>query len=306
MIESVQELHERFRDSVDVALGNIPFVKRLFAHRSASRLRGNSPRYCVVAGDTWGDKEFYEHQFTLVQGISVTPQECVEAGKRWNDERFAAHAHTIVDMVTQVPDFAAEAGGSWKKDRFELFRDELAKSVLQSAEASYKAFLLWEKGKKGEFRDAIISKACSEPELCYAIESELRNPVIINDPQDFTDKIASGLSKSLQYSFKARRDWTGLENNLSLQVYPKVGFDFDNFVLHFPEDSYGTLIAQIPEATWKKLLEVESLSTEEFKEGLFYSNLPAVLDSGNVERWANTILEHFKEVAIGGDTYRIA
>jgi hypothetical protein len=292
MIESVQELHERFRDSVDVALGNIPFVKRLFAHRSASRLRGNSPRYCVVAGDTWGDKEFYEHQFTLVQGISVNPQECVEAGKRWNDERFAAHAHTIVDMVTQVPDFAAEAGGSWKKDRFELFRDELAKSVLQSAEASYKAFLLWEKGKKGEFRDAIISKACSEPELCYAIESELRNPVIINDPQDFTDKIASGLSKSLQYSFKARRDWKR-EYFWMIEAY-------------FPENSNGKLVSDIPEPVWEKLLQAEGYSFNSSNTELFYGNLPAVLKGENVEQWVDTILGHFKENVIGGDTYRIA
>ena len=95
-----------------------------------------------------------------------------------------------------------------------------------------------------------------------------------------------------------------LTTSMRIALSP-IFYRFEYNLPNFPEDSYGTLIAQIPEATWKKLLEVESLSTEEFKEGLFYSNLPAVLDSGNVGPWVDTILKEMnkKEVAIGGDTY---
>jgi hypothetical protein len=297
---------ERYRRNFLIEGGKIPFIRRIFARDLAMEMTmlGFS-NYSQRAGEEWRDKEFYENQFILLSGVLGSTANCVGAGENWNDERFAAHAYTLVDAITQDPESAADALNKWNDDRVELFKDEFARSVLQSSKASYDAIRTDRPALLGEHRNAIASKAFSEPEWCYKLGKNFKSAVDAVYPE-FADKIAMGLSRSAEYSFKARRDWTGLENNLSLQVYPKVGFDFDNFVLHFPEDSYGTLIAQIPEATWKKLLEVESLSTEEFKEGLFYSNLPAVLDSGNVERWANTILEHFKEVAIGGDTYRIA
>lgn len=271
---------------------DIPLLGIGFPRYSASKLRGSSPGWCVTAGKYWGDQQFHESQFILIQGISVNPRACNDAGREWIDERFAAHAQTLVDMLTESPEYAAAAGRSWNDDRVKLFKDELAKSVLQSAKASYHAIEGWHKWKLGEHRDAIISKAFSDPENCYHVNTHVTYILVDPAMEDCTVKIAEGLSKSAEYSFMARKDW---------QKRP-----FGMIKDHFPEDSYGALIAQIPEPTWNRLLEIESQSNVKFKRSLFYSNLPAVLDSGNVERWANTILEHFKEVAIGGDTYRIA
>jgi len=282
-----------------------------------------SPEYSYLAGRDWSYDRSNSHAKQLAEGVVQDSWWSFYAGRDWKSKKFEKYADQIVGMVTQFPEHSELAGRRWSDEKFEKCGSKLAEGVSQSPEYSYKAGKYWKNERVEKYLDKLVNGVAKSPRWSYESGEKWSDEKF--DPH--ADQIIRGVllqeevSKGEQSWYTASKGWkpervqklwTSIIGEYNPGEVPEeLDFDYIKNWFMFAEKGDLEGMAKLPLARFNQILETYSLIQElpeeergEVRE-LFFEGFSGALEKGNVKPWAEYVLKHFNDGAIGGGNYRM-
>jgi len=211
-----------------------------------------------------------------VDEICKDPRACVEAVIRWGEDQVEPYLERFIASIVTHPLSCRMAGQDWKEEVFMPSARDFSGGISRSAEQSYEAGLSW--------KDAPF----------YATARDL----------------IKGISGS-EYHRLAKDNWPQRRRDLiePVEFLGQVFFD------RLPEKSQSVwlrdglcvqpeILITLSDADLHLITEAHEFAQSDEDKLAFRTHLKKSLSEGTQQKWAKTIIEHFRRDTKGGAQYR--
>jgi hypothetical protein len=192
-----------------------------------------------------------------------------------------------LDNITPASE-AERAGANVNDLEFEIIKHAIAERIKDSPEDCYNAGQVWSSKRFNKLRGEIVEGVTKDSQWAYRA---WKNWEMIR--LHFTARpIVKSISSNPKYSWEVIHSLAESRRHF--------------FNRYSPRNSLWGLLIRLPKSEMKVLDRVYELAEKAGAEDNFHASWPTVLRKDNLHQWSKTIIKHFEENTIGGDTYRIA
>jgi len=257
-----------------------------------------SPELSCVAGTKFSEERFERYGDKLAETVAQSAQRSYLAGVKWDIERFERHSDKLVEGVIQSADHSRAAGENWPRKLFEKYGDKIIAKITTSAEFSYRAGHFWAKRRFDTYADELVETVSQDPVWSF------QAGVIWKDERfdTYADELLEATSQDLRMVLGLKGSW----RKERFDKYQERIIELVN-QYHSGEKDEREGILQTWEAYDLVSNSISQLSGGEMEQAIesLGDNFGKALKKGTVKEWADYIIKHFNDGAIGGGNYRM-
>jgi hypothetical protein len=240
-----------------------------------------TPRLAYDTGRKMWLPKFSLFGHLLAEKVKTQPELILSAEVSW--KYFSRVAHIFI-AECKDPEIAHARASGWKLENYKPVARQLASIVSEDINLAYDVGAKFPDERFEPIKDIIYERVLSDLRLSlFALSgwnsersSEFSSYAVQKWGEVIVDRV-EGFTK------REKIIWSDISNEMDVKV-----------------------LEGLPISETKIVIEAYGFALQNRAEDYFFKNFKTVIQDGNVKPWAEHIINHFEEPAIGGDTYRIA